>query len=96
MSHIDVHRSHALGVPAARRAAEEVLHELREEHGLHLETLWDGDTIHATGRGFEAHVEAGPRHIRVVARLSMFLRPFRKSLEREVHEYLDRFLGDAA
>ena len=83
-----------MGISGARRAAERVIEELRSEHGLHLDTTWDGDTIHARGRGFTAHVEAAPRYIHVVVRLSLLLFPLRRTVEREVHDYLDRFVEE--
>jgi len=93
MAQIDVSRTHHLGQERALSAAERVLEELRHEHGLHLDTLWEGDILHARGRGFEAFLEAGSEHIRVQVRLGLFLLPMRGMIRREVNEYLDRYFN---
>jgi len=93
MSHIDVLRAHALGREGARRAAEEVVRELQREHGASLETRWEGDTLHAQGRGFDAQLEAGAEIVRVSARLGLPLRLLRGRIHAEVERTLDRYLG---
>jgi putative polyhydroxyalkanoate system protein len=92
MAHVDVRKPHSLGADGARRAAEQVLEELRHEHGFRLDTRWEGDTLHAQGRGFEAWLETSDHEVRVTARLGLLLRPLRGTVEREVREYLDRYL----
>jgi putative polyhydroxyalkanoate system protein len=94
MAHIDVSRPHSLGLNGARRAAEDVLDDLRREHQLRLDTRWEGDTLHARGRGFEAWLHAQPQTVRVTAHLGMFLRPFRGAIREEVRRYLDHYLGN--
>lgn len=94
MAHIDVRHYHNHGEKAARRAASQVLNELRQEHNMRLETRWEGSTLYARGRGFEASFEAGDDEVRVQARLSFFLLPLRGSIRREIDEYLERFLGE--
>lgn len=92
MAHVEVHRSHTLGAAGARRAAEQVIDELRHTHGIRLSTRWEGSTLHAQGPGFEAWLETSDDRVDVAVRLGLLLRPLRGTVEREVEEYLDRFL----
>lgn len=96
MAHIDVIRRHHLGLSGARRAAEQVAHELQHHHGLPLKAWWKDDTLHVAGRGFDARLEARPDTVRVLARLGLLLRPMRRQIEREVETYLDRYTDGRA
>ncbi len=96
MPHIDVSRPHDLGREGARRAAEEVVGELRGEPGVSFRSHWEGDTLVASGRGFDARVHAGPDAVRVTADLGLVLRPLRGTLRQQVERYLDRYVGSAA
>jgi putative polyhydroxyalkanoate system protein len=89
MSHIDVTRAHDLGLDGARHAAEEVVHELSEH--LSLRAHWEGDTLVASGTGFDGRFHAEPDYVRVTVDLSFMLRPLRRSIRSEIDEYLDRY-----
>lgn len=92
MSDIRVFRAHRLGREGARRAAERVVHELRHRHRIALETHWEGDTLYARGRGFDAVLETTESDVYVSARLGLPLRLLRGRIEEEVERYLDRYL----
>lgn len=89
MSHIDVTRAHDLGLNGARHAAEEVVHELSDH--LSLSAHWEGDTLIASGTGFDGRFHAEPDQVRVTVKLSFMLRPLRRSIRSEIDEYLDRY-----
>ncbi len=90
MAHIDVVRAHALGLAGARRAAEEVAAELRDE--LPFRTHWEGDTLVARGAGFDAQFVADDEAVRVLVRLGLVLRPMRRKIHGEIEAYLDRYI----
>lgn len=89
MSHIDVTRTHNLGLDGARHAAEEVAHELSDH--LSLDAYWEGDTLVASGAGFDGRFYAEPDQVRVTVKLSFMLRPLRRNIRSEIEEYLDRY-----
>lgn len=93
MSDLSISRSHSLGRDGARRLAERVVSDLRRRHGLSLDTRWEGDTLYADGRGFNARLDAEQDRITVDARLGLMLRPFagriRSEMEKQVEHYLD-------
>lgn len=91
MAHIDVTRTHDLGLDGARQAAEEVAHELGDH--LSLRTHWEGNTLVARGTGFDGRFHAMPDEVRVTVDLNFMLRPLRRSIRSEIDEYLDRYTG---
>lgn len=91
MAHIDVTRSHALGLDGARQTVEEVADELRD--AFPFRTHWDGDTLVARGTGFDAEFVTAPEQVRVLVRLGMFLRPMRRTIRDEIESYLDRYIA---
>ncbi len=91
MAHIDLTRTHDLGLDGARLAAEEVAAELRDE--FPFRTHWDGDTLVARGAGFDAEFVTESDSVRVLVRLGMFLRPMRRKIHGEIEAYLDRYIA---
>ncbi len=90
MAHIDVTRPHTLGLDGAHRAAEEVAAELQGAFPLH--THWDGDTLVARGKGFDAQFLAGPETVQILVKLGLVLRPMRRKIQSEIERYLDRYV----
>lgn len=90
MAHIDVIRSHDLGLDGARHAAEEVAAELQEE--FPFRTHWEGDTLIARGAGFNAQFVADDEVVRVLVKLGFVLRPMRRKIHNEIEDYLDRYI----
>ena len=89
MPHIDVSRSHDLGLAGARHAAEEVADDLRAQ--FPLQTHWEGDTLVARGTGFNGRFHAAPDSVRVTVSLGLLLRPMRRSIRSQIDAYLDRY-----
>lgn len=90
MAHIDVSRTHDLGLDGARLAVEEVAAELRDE--FPFRTHWEGDVLVARGTGFDAQFVTDDAEVRVLVNLGMFLRPMRRKIRDEVERYLDRYV----
>lgn len=93
MAVIDILRPHALGLAGARRAADGVAERLRAEFGV--DTAWQGDVLHVSGRGVDGQLTAAADAVRVHARLGLLARPFRRALEREITRELDRVAPSA-
>lgn len=91
MAHIDLTRTHALGLDGARLAAEEVVSELNDEFPFHAR--WEDDTLVARGTGFDARFFAEPDAVRVVVSLGLFLRPMRRKIRDEIEATLDRYIS---
>ena len=94
MSHLDVSRSHTLGLDGARRAADDVAARLRAE--FNARTNWTGDVLQVSARGVNGEIAVSPTLVRVTARLGLAARPFRNLLRREVEQQLDRSLSQPA
>jgi len=88
VAHIDISRSHTLGIDGAREAAEAVAERLAAEYGV--QSAWSGDTLRVQGRGIKGALEALPTAVRVTASLGLAARPFRRALRREIERELDR------
>ena len=91
MAHIDVTRTHALGLEGARETMEQVAADLKDE--FPFRTYWEDDTLIARGTGFDAEFVTEPEQVRVLVRLGMFLRPMRRKIHDEIEAYLDRYIA---
>ncbi len=88
MAHIDISRTHALGLAGARHAAQEVADRLHAEHGVRSE--WHGNTLQVTGSGFHGQLDASETTVRVTARLGFFLGAAKVVVRKEIEQELDR------
>ncbi|MBE2294017.1 MAG: polyhydroxyalkanoic acid system family protein [Phycisphaerales bacterium] len=93
MSHIVIHRDHALTLDEARRAAENLATQLAERY--EFSHHWQNDTLHFERSGVSGQIELEPEKLRIDVRLGFLLVPLRSKLEREIHSYLDEMLQQA-
>lgn len=91
MSHIRISRSHTLGVDQAREVLSEIAEELAEEHKV--SSVWEGTMLRIKGRGLSGHLEVHATKIEIEARLGLTMRPFKRTLEKELVGLLDEHLG---
>ncbi|MBI2312547.1 MAG: polyhydroxyalkanoic acid system family protein [Betaproteobacteria bacterium] len=91
MSTIDLRRAHHIGRDKAREAVESIARELRGK--LDISYRWDGDCVRFKRTGAEGTIQVADAEVRFQADLGLLLRPLRGTIEREVREYFDRYLG---
>ena len=91
MSHIHIARTHTLGLEAARTVADCVAEELRAEHGVKAD--WEGDTLMIRGTGVRGELAVSHNLVDVKVRLGLMMRPFQRTLEKEINEQLDEHVG---
>ena len=89
MSEIVITRKHRLTAKKARAAAELVAADLRQEYNLNFAWGEDG-ALHFDRRGLHGRLTLAKGEATVQVHLGFLLRPFRGSLEREIHEYFDQ------
>ncbi|HEX5674818.1 MAG TPA: polyhydroxyalkanoic acid system family protein [Azonexus sp.] len=89
MSEIVITRKHRLTAKKARAAAELVAADLRQEYNLNFAWGEDG-ALHFDRSGLHGRLTLAKGEATVQVHLGFLLRPFRGSLEREIHEYFDQ------
>ena len=89
MSEILITRKHHLSAKKARAAAELVASDLQQEYNLNFEWGEDG-ALHFDRSGLHGRLTLAKGEATVQVHLGFLLRPFRGSLEREIHEYFDQ------
>jgi putative polyhydroxyalkanoate system protein len=89
MSEIVITRKHRLTAKKARAAAELVAADLRQEYNLNFAWGEDG-ALHFDRTGLHGRLTLAKGEATVQVHLGFLLRPFRGSLEREIHEYFDQ------
>ncbi len=94
MPDIDLTRFHSLGREGARRAADAVAAQLRDDYRVRSE--WSGDRLRVRGAGITGELTVGERDVRVTASLGLLARPFRTQLQQEIERHLDRTLSPLA
>jgi len=87
MADIEVYREHALGLPAARRAAEQMLSDLSRK--FDLRGSWQGDMLRFERPGVSGFVALTEKDLRVSISLGLLLKAMRASIERLVLHELD-------
>lgn len=88
MSDILITRKHRLSAKKARVAAEHVALDLQKE--FKLEYAWGDDgALLFEGSGVHGRLTLAKGEVTVQVALGFLLRPFRASLEREIHDYFD-------
>lgn len=87
MSHIVIHRDHALSLDAARQAAETLAAQLATRYEISYH--WQDDTLHFERSGVSGCIELEPGVVRVNVRLGFLLIPMKPALEQEIHRQLD-------
>lgn len=90
MSHIHISRSHALGVEAARTAANRVAANLQKDHRLRVH--WEGNTLLVRRMGVKGSLTVSENRVDVHVKLGLSHRPFRSVLEKEINDQLDEHL----
>ena len=93
MADIEVYREHALGLPAARRAAEQMLSDLSRK--FDLKGSWQGDTLRFERPGVSGFVALTDKDLRVSISLGLLLKAMRASIEKLVLHELDTLYAKA-
>ena len=90
MADIDIRRPHTLDHEQARDLANRVAGELGGSLGLSHD--WRGDQLHFDGMGVKGHIDVQDSEVHVRVRLGLLTSPLKGSIERGIHEQLDRLL----
>lgn len=88
MPSIRVERQHSKPLNAAKAAVERVAKNMAERFDVEYE--WQGSTLHFQRSGVDGHIELGKHTVRVEANLSFLLSALKGTVERSIHEYIDR------
>lgn len=87
MSHIVIHRDHALSHEQARQAAETLAVQLATRYEISYH--WQDNTLCFERSGVSGCIELEPGVVRVNVRLGFLLIPIKPTLEQEIHRRLD-------
>ena len=93
MSEIRLARAHRLPVGRVKAIAQSAADELARRFQTVSE--WNGDTLHIRRAGIEGLIEISPTQIALEIRLGLVLRAWRRSIEKQASERLDRLLAGA-
>ena len=98
MSQIHIHREHKLGMAKARKIAWAWAEQVEEHFGMEC-TVYEGDdsdTIEFTRSGVAGRLIVAADHFDLDAKLGLLLGAFRKTIEKEIQDILDRLLAASA
>ena len=87
MADIEIHRDHGLGLPAARRAAEQMAADLGRK--FDVRGSWQGDTLRFERPGVSGFVVLTDKDLRLSISLGFLLKAMKASIEKLIHEELD-------
>jgi len=91
MSEIRIRRAHAKPLDQARKAAEKMARQLREDFDLDYE--WDGHVLRFQRTGVDGELHVTQKEIRLEARLGLLLTFLKPRIEAEVEQIFDKLLG---
>jgi putative polyhydroxyalkanoate system protein len=95
MATIDITRTHALSIDAAKKKAEELAKGMEQRFGIIWK--WDGDTIRfdapsGAAKGTKGEVAVSDTNVRVAIDLPFMLRVMKGTIEEKVNEKLTALL----
>lgn len=93
MATIDITREHDLTLAEAKKAIEKVARRLADK--FDVEYGWEGNTLGFERSGVSGAIAVAKGQVRVTAKLGLLLGALRGTVEREIHQYLDREFGPA-
>ena len=88
MPDIDIKRAHNLGLKAARSAADKMAEHLGRKFGLQGD--WKGNVLNFERPGVTGSLAVDDKDVRLTVSLGFLLKAMRGSIERAVHEELDK------
>ena len=91
MPDIDIRHTHALPMPKARKAVEDVAGKLAERFGI--DYGWDGDTLAFSRSGVDGRIALTPKQLHVTAKLGFLLAAMKGPIESEIRRVLDERFG---
>ncbi len=94
MADIEVHRTHELGLAAARRAAEQMAADLARKFDLHAN--WEGDVMRFRRSGVGGSLALTERELRLSISLGFLLKAMQSSIEKAVLHELDTLFARPA
>ena len=93
MADIEIRRVHNLGLAAARKAADRMAEHLGQRFGL--KGTWRGNVMHFERPGVTGSLAISDTDLDLRVTLGMLLRMMKGSLDRAVHEELDKLFANA-
>jgi putative polyhydroxyalkanoate system protein len=93
MADIDIRRTHALGLSAARAAAERMEAELKRKFDLRGD--WKGDTLHFERPGVNGTLAVSDQDVHLSVALGFLLKAMKGSIQASVEQELDKLFASA-
>ena len=87
MADIDIHRTHGLGLKAARAAADRMAESLGRK--FDLRGAWEGNTLKFERPGVSGSLQIGDNDLRLSVALGFLLKAMRGSIEGAIVQELD-------
>ncbi len=85
-----IRRSHNLGLAEARKRADRIAADLKDQFSLRAD--WRGDALHVEGNGVSGQLQVDAQHIELDVRLGFALKlmegPIRSVIEKTIDEEL--------
>jgi putative polyhydroxyalkanoate system protein len=91
MSDIKIQRPHALPVSRARKLAEQVAEQLRDQFAL--DYRWQGNALKFERDGVQGELVVAKAEIRIAAQLGFLLSFLKPRIEQEILANLERMFG---
>ena len=91
MAHINVERTHTLGLEVARVKAREVVAKLESQYGL--KPQWSGDKVAFKRSGVDGVLEISENTVKVDVKLGMLMSALSGMIKSEIERSLDKALA---
>ncbi len=91
MTNIRIKRQHQIGREQARQRMETIADTLKTK--LEAECTWEGDRMNFQRSGASGSIDVGDDFLEFNIELSMLLSPLKTTIEKVIHEELDKSLA---
>lgn len=87
MSEINIRRKHGKSIKEARKAAEHLADELKND--LDMSYSWDGDALNFQRMGVKGQLTMDDQEIAIQIKLGLLLTAFKPVIEQGIHKFFD-------
>lgn len=91
MADIEARRAHSLSLEDARKVAQQLADQLKDQ--FQLDSEWHGNTLKFNRSGVKGHVQVSDKDVAVEISLGFMLKAFKGKIQSEVTKNMDKMFA---
>ena len=91
MADIEVRRAHSLSLEEARKVAQQLADQLKDQ--FQLDSEWHGNTLKFNRSGVKGHVHVSDKDVALEISLGLMLKAFKGKIQSEVTKNMEKMFA---